>query len=193
MATAIANTPRATARADTTMSAAAAAPEEHARTPLLDRWVLYAHLPRDTSWKLTSYRRVYGFNSLEDGVAITKALHEVIIKNCMLFLMRAHVEPRWEDVNNKEGGCFSFKVLNRQVVQAWRNLFYCAIGESIFTPAAEALNRKVTGITISPKKSFCIVKVWLSDCKTQTVAALSEIPGLSADGCLFKRHMPTPP
>lgn len=156
-------------------------------TPLLDKWVLYAHLPNDMSWTLDSYRHVLGFNALQEGVALARGLPDITIKKCMFFLMRSHVEPRWEDPLNKDGGSFSFKVASRQVVQGWRNLMYCAIGETLFD--SEALNKKVTGVTISPKKSFSIIKVWLRDCEHQDPISLNPIPGLLHEGCIFKRHI----
>lgn len=166
---------------------AAEAAEHSDRTPLLGKWVLYTHLPNDDSWTLESYRRVMGFNTLEDGVALAKLLPEIAIKRCMLFLMRSEVEPRWEDPQNKDGGCFSYKVANKQIVQGWTNLMYSAMGETIFEDAA--LNKRVTGITISPKRSFSIIKIWLKDCSLQDPNKMNVIPGLSLEGCLFKRHM----
>lgn len=155
-------------------------------TPLLDKWVLYAHLPNDTEWDLQSYRRVLGFNALEQCIALAKVLPEIVIKRCMLFMMRSHIEPRWEDALNKSGGSFSFKVSNKTLVQGWRNLMYCAAGEGIFS--RPTLNAKVTGITISPKRSFSIVKVWLTDCSNQDPNTMNDIPGLQKEGCIFKRH-----
>lgn len=155
-------------------------------TPLLDKWVLYAHLPNDTEWDLQSYRRVLGFNALEQCIALAKVLPEIVVKRCMLFMMRSHIEPRWEDQLNKNGGSFSFKVSNKTLIQGWRNLMYSAVGEGIFS--RPTLNAKVTGITISPKRSFSIVKVWLTDCSNQDPNTMNDIPGLQKEGCIFKRH-----
>ena len=169
------------------IAGASAAEAEHTdRTPLLDKWVLYTHLPNDDSWSIESYRRVMGFNTLEDGVALAKNLPEIAVKRCMLFLMRSEVEPRWEDPHNKNGGCFSYKVANKQIVQGWTNLMYSVMGETIFEDMA--LNKQVTGITISPKRSFSIIKIWLKDCKLQDPNKINAIPGLSLEGCVFKRH-----
>jgi len=52
------------------------------------------------------------------------------------------------------------------------------------------MGKIINGITISPKRSFCIVKVWLKNCKIQNPQKLTEVPGLSPAGCLFKRHKP---
>ena len=174
--------------ADGDAAADAADPDtEPPRIPLLDKWVLYAHLPNDTAWTLESYRHVLGFNALEEGVALARGLPDITVKKCMLFLMRSNVEPRWEDPLNKDGGCFSFKVANKQVVQGWRNLMYSAIGETVFD--IEQLNSAMTGITISPKKSFSIIKVWLRDCKNQDPKTMNAVAGLSLEGCIFKRHL----
>ena len=48
----------------------------------------------------------------------------------------------------------------------------------------------LNGITISPKKSFCIVKVWLKDYPLQDPSILTPITNLSKQGCLFKKHAP---
>ena len=73
---------------------------------LSDKWVLWAHLPHDTNWTVQSYTRILGFNTAEDAVAIMERTPEVVIKNCMLFLMRSHINPVWEDPANKSGGLF---------------------------------------------------------------------------------------
>ena len=106
----------------------------------------------------------------------------------MLFVMRSGITPMWEDVRNRNGGCFSFKVINKQVHEVWKTLFYALCGESlcIDTENSEYLN----GITISPKKSFCIVKVWLKDYSLQDPSILTPITNLSKQGCLFKKHAP---
>jgi hypothetical protein len=48
----------------------------------------------------------------------------------------------------------------------------------------------VNGITISPKRGFCIVKIWLYDCSLQDPSIIVPIPLLSKMGCLFKSHTP---
>jgi hypothetical protein len=154
---------------------------------LNDKWVLWAHLPHDISWNLKSYKKILGFNALEDIIALNQHIHECIIKNCMLFLMKDAVTPLWEDKQNKQGGCFSFKVNNKNVVSSWKRLVYCLVGNTITTN--DSLNKNITGITISPKKSFCIIKVWLSNTSFQNPRLLSETIGLKFEGCIFKKHI----
>jgi hypothetical protein len=106
----------------------------------------------------------------------------------MLFVMRSGITPMWEDKRNRNGGCFSYKVLNKHVYDIWKMLFYALCGETLCKDVKYA--HMLNGITISPKKNFCIVKIWLSDCKLQDPSQIIDIPNLSTQGCLFKKHAP---
>lgn len=152
-------------------------------------WTLWTHLPHDTDWTLKSYKQVYDMTTVEETIALTESLPEVLVTNCMLFIMRKGIVPVWEDKCNRNGGCFSYKIANKQVYSIWKELTYMLVGETLSD------NKKfvdtVTGITISPKKSFCIIKIWLSSCDFQDATIITdEIRGLTSAGCLFKRHTP---
>jgi hypothetical protein len=161
---------------------------EPALHPLGSKWTLWAHLPHDTDWSVDSYKRIMTFDTVEDLVALYGAIPETMVRNCMLFLMREDVRPTWEDARNRDGGCFSFKVGNKTVPSVWTRLSYALAGETLSPD--QPLMDSVTGVTISPKKNFCVVKVWLSGCGYKDPTALVEIPGLSTTGCIFKRHLP---
>jgi hypothetical protein len=50
-------------------------------------------------------------------------------------------------------------------------------------------NDDICGITISPKKNFCTVKIWMTSCKYQEPMLINKESGLLSEGCLFKKHM----
>jgi hypothetical protein len=153
------------------------------------KWDLYYHLPNDKNWDLSSYKYIMkNIQTVEQLIAINEALPEKIVKHCMLFVMRSGITPMWEDVHNRKGGCFSFKVLNKQVPDVWKTLFYAICGESLCIDKNNSLN--INGMTVSPKKNFCIIKVWLKDYTIQDPAVLIHIVNLSKQGCLFKKHAP---
>ena len=162
--------------------------EKRPECPLFDKWVLWAHLPHDTDWSLDSYKDIMCMKYAEDVVSLYSFLPEILVKNCMLFLMREGITPTWEDEKNRSGGCFSFKIPNKTVSSVWKRLSYVLMGETISNDIK--LLRAANGITISPKKSFCIIKIWMANCKHQNPAALGSIPGLTIQGCLFKKHKP---
>ena len=78
--------------------------------PLSKKWNLWAHLPHDTDWSTSSYKKIYTFTTVEETIAITETLPDPLIKNCMLFIMQDGIVPMWEDPRNRNGGCFSYKV-----------------------------------------------------------------------------------
>jgi hypothetical protein len=155
---------------------------------LSDNWTLWAHLPHNTDWSLKSYIPISTFTTLEDAIAVTESLPSALVENCMLFIMRQGINPMWEDPKNRNGGCFSYKVLNKNVAKAWSELTYRVVGGSISN--GNAFVKSVTGITISPKKNFCIIKIWMSNCDHQNPAVVAPIKGLQDQGCLFKKHTP---
>ena len=156
---------------------------------LADKWTIWAHLPHDTDWSITSYKKIYTIDSVEGAIAISETMPDVLVKNCMLFLMREGIKPIWEDPKNRQGGCFSYKISNKNVFEVWKDLSYVLVGESISNQSSFVAN--VTGITISPKKNFCIIKIWMSSCANQNPAIVTnDVKNLTSQGCIFKRHVP---
>ena len=156
---------------------------------LLGKWDLYYHLPQDKNWDLASYKIIMGdIERADQLVALNETLPANIIRYCMLFGMRKGITPMWEDPQNRNGGCFSYKVINKQVVDVWKSLMYAMCGETLCVQSKH--NALINGITISPKKNFCIVKIWLKNCSVQDPSIIIPIPNLTKQGCLFKKHAP---
>jgi hypothetical protein len=152
-------------------------------------WTLWAHLPHNIDWSINSYISISTFKTVEETIAVTETLPPILVENCMLFMMREGIKPTWEDPRNRNGGCFSYKVSNKNVYKVWKDLTYVIVGSSI----SKNMNfvNCVTGITISPKKNFCIIKIWMTDCNNQNPGVItSDLKGLSPQGCIFKKHTP---
>tara|TARA_B110000285_G_C15101526_1_gene605290 strand:+ start:1593 stop:2096 length:504 start_codon:yes stop_codon:yes gene_type:complete len=156
---------------------------------LNEKWTLWAHLPDNIDWSLKSYIPIYTFKTVEEMMMITETVPNVLVENCMLFMMKDGIKPTWEDVQNRNGGSFSYKISNNVVSKVWKELIYSVVGLSVSSNIGFACS--VSGITISPKKNFCIVKIWMSDCKHQNPGIItSDIKGLIPNGCIFKKHKP---
>jgi translation initiation factor 4E len=155
--------------------------------PLNDTWILYAHLPHDTDWSINSYKKILKISTAEQIISVCESLPEPMGQNCMLFLMRENIKPIWEDENNKDGGCFSYKINNKNVSDIWKKLSCLLVGESLIN---ERMSLKINGITISPKKHFCIIKIWMKDCTIQNPDVINYFEGITAQGSLFKKHFP---
>jgi hypothetical protein len=84
--------------------------------------------------------------------------YEKMIQNCMFFMMRDDIEPSWKHPANENGGYWSFLVHKPYVVNIWCKLSKYLVTEKILNENNEI---QVNGIATSPKKNYCIVKIWV--------------------------------
>ena len=154
---------------------------------LNDKWVLYHHLPSNKNWTFAVYTVLLDeIDTVEKVITINENTSEKMIKYSMLFLMRKGVTPLWEDPQNRDGGCFSYKVINKFVEQVWRQMFYLACGETL--GVTDSYSSSINGITISPKKNFCIIKILLKDKNHQDPNMIHLVEHLTKNGVMFKCH-----
>ena len=136
--------------------------EDHTKDVFLnDNWTLYFHDPNDISWDIQSYKQLYTVSSIEDFWLVYKTIPLDFWTKGMFFLMREHIQPVWEDPGNENGGCFSMKTMKQQTYDIWLHLSMRILGEDFTLNGGES--QYVTGISISPKKTSSILRVWLSD------------------------------
>tara|TARA_R110002072_G_scaffold47140_1_gene130206 strand:+ start:963 stop:1457 length:495 start_codon:yes stop_codon:yes gene_type:complete len=128
---------------------------------LNNSWNLYYHLISNNNWEISSYVKIGNFNNLEEIIENYKYIDDDVCKKTMLFLMRENINPTWEDENNIRGACYSFKISNKIITNAWKNISYNLVSENLVNENELLIN----GISISPKKFFCILKIWISDKK----------------------------
>ena len=156
---------------------------------LRDKWDLYYHLPQNKKWDLESYCLILeDIDNVAKLVAIGEALTVNVMKYCMLFVMRTGIAPMWEDAKNRNGGFFSYKVANKFVPEVWKTMFYALCGETL--SSNPKYSHLINGITVSPKKSFCIIKIWMTDMSMQDGSVIIDIPNLTKHGVAFKAHKP---
>jgi hypothetical protein len=153
---------------------------------LNDVWTLWAHLPHDTDWSIKSYQNIIEMDNVETILQLNKIVPDTMIKNCMIFCMRKNILPTWEDVNNRDGGSFSFKISNSDIYKVWNELMMTLLTEMLIKD--EVLNKSVNGITVSPKKNFCILKIWMRDVNIQNPKLLNLPVIIDTKTTLFKKH-----
>jgi hypothetical protein len=146
-----------------------------------EAWVLWAHLPQNPDWSLSGYQKIMKVECVEHALSLYQHLPEALITGCMFFLMRENITPLWEDERNKNGGFFSYKV-NKNIASTWKDVSFSLMGNTL---SDASLNQGITGISISPKKNFCILKVWTGNRKCTDP---SKIKLLKSDGCIFKEN-----
>ena len=126
---------------------------------LNDSWTLYYHLINNNNWDIKSYVKLMKFKNLEEIIEHYKYIDEDICKKSMLFLMRNEINPIWEDPHNIEGACYSYKISNKIICNVWKNISYNLVAENLIDKNENIIN----GISISPKKFFCILKIWINN------------------------------
>ena len=97
---------------------------------LNDVWCLYFHDPYDMNWEPNSYKFITTISSVNDFIEIYMTFNELLTKG-MFFIMRDHIMPRWEDENNKNGGCFSFKINKNEVLDKLFEVTAQMLGETL--------------------------------------------------------------
>ena len=149
-------------------------------------WNLWFHKCDDDKWDFASYNKLASFNNLEDFSIVSNALDEVHIENSMLFMMRGNIKPMWEAEENVSGGCLSFKIYKKNIYESWNQLTYFLIGEKVLKNESD--NLKVNGISISPKKTFSILKIWFSDKTINDPKFLNNMNLFKFEDAIYKAH-----
>ena len=154
--------------------------------PLHSSWTLWFHKCDDSKWDFESYNKLASFQNIEDFAIISNAMDEIHVENSMLFLMRESIKPMWEAEENIKGGCLSFKIYKKSIYECWNQLTYFLIGENILKDESEHL--KVNGISISPKKTFSILKIWFQDKNINDTKFLNSMNLFKFDEAIYKAH-----
>ena len=157
------------------------------------KWIVWYHNPSDKNWGLASYKDIIEISSIEDFWVLKNTWGKCLPKTSegMFFLMRKTdkgcIYPQWEDKNNRKGGYWSFKVTKDDSENAWFELMMFMIGECITNNPDKAM--EINGISVSPKKNFCILKIWNNDNSTNSKDELSSgLKFLNMEEVLYSSH-----
>jgi len=129
---------------------------------LNDTWSFYFHDPHNDDWRTNSYEKLCDITTAQEYWVLHSLIDENISKG-MFFLMREHVFPCWDDESNIKGGCLSIKVLKNELQEFWKSLCISMLTENLLIDSKKGLWNMVNGLSTSPKKHFCIVKIWVAD------------------------------
>jgi len=148
--------------------------------PLTNTFTFWFHNPNDTNWGIDSYHEILNFSTIEEFWVLYELVKKSMVENGMFFLMKDDIQPIWEDKRNIEGGCVSFKVEKRLAYQEWEDLLVHLISDNL--PVI------VNGVSISPKKNFNIIKIWLKEEIDVDDFVLAKSLRLSKETILYRSH-----
>ena len=151
-------------------------------------WSFYIHLQNSSNWNLDSYYKIIDSNNLMILLKTNELIGSEMLKKSLIFVMKNNINPIWEDDLNKNGGSFSFKIHNRDVERVWKHFLYRMLGNTLFDD--EDIMENVNGLSISPKKTTCILKVWMKTCKIKNTNIFSKLKNIiNINDCIFKKHI----
>ena len=151
------------------------------------KWVLWYHSINDTQWNKQSYKNLFTISNLYELKIMNDNLLKNHLQNGMFFIMRDGIFPTWEDPDNREGCCISFKISSHILKDQWNYIVERILTEDILkdTDKVNLLN----GISIAPKKEFNIVKIWLRKHDQNYTEWLKEYePNFTKEKALIKKH-----
>ena len=155
-------------------------------TKLPETWVLWYHSLTNNNWSINGYKKIYTIKTVEDFWNVTVRLNITIIQNGMFFLMKENIEPLWENKDNINGGCWSYKISKKDCYMSLIEIFMAVCGDSL---VEDKYINVINGVSISPKRNYCIVKIWNNDYSINDVELLSkDIYNLNTSLCLYKAH-----
>ena len=124
-----------------------------------DTWRAYAHDPNDPNWTRSSYKSLGIVSCVSDFWTLWNSCRAVVDRT-MIFIMREHVFPSWDDDACIDGCIASAIVPVDESTDVFEDLVKRALGERL---ASDPLRWDcVNGVSIAPKNGICVVKVWLS-------------------------------
>ena len=150
-----------------------------------ETWILWYHSIKDNQWGKETYKKIHTISSLYDYQYVYDTCKQDHYQNGMFFCMKENIFPNWEDPDNREGGCLSFKVTSSNVLSEWNELLLKCITNNLFTEN----NQEINGISISPKKEFNIIKLWLKNDSFDYKKVFSEYgKNMLLKNSLYKKH-----
>jgi hypothetical protein len=150
-------------------------------------WNLYFHDYMDSSWDRESYEIIGTVKTVIQFWTMFNIIKSKLDSG-MFFLMREGVFPKWDDNINKTFSFLTIKVTKQSVISFAESLFVRMINNSIITNN-KLPNTVIDGVSVSPKKNFCIFKLWIcSEDEDHKDITLYDIPNSYTGSVFFKDY-----
>jgi hypothetical protein len=140
-------------------------------TKLKYNWNIWYHHEKD-NWKLSGYKQLYNINSANGFWKFYNNWDKVGgVTNKHFFLMREDVTPIWEDKNNINGGCWSFKIQEDQAEDLWEDLSVYLVCNELCPSIVD----EIMGLSICLKKNNnTVIKIWNKNSKNNSLKLINE-------------------
>jgi len=130
---------------------------------------VWYHYKKD-DWSINGYKSFYTINNEIEFWKLYNNWDKLGgILNKHFFIMRDNIKPIWEDDDNKNGGCWSFKIFQNQANELWEDL------STLFVVNKLLENNECTGISICIKKNnYCVIKIWNNNSTNNSIKFINK-------------------
>lgn len=138
---------------------------------LNNTWIIWYHHEKD-NWKITGYKTIYKISSPCEFWQFYNNWNKIGgITNKHFFIMKQGITPIWEDINNINGGCWSFKISEILASNLWEELSVYLVCECLCLSIPD----EIIGLSICLKKNNnCIIKIWNNNSNNNSLKLLNE-------------------
>ena len=154
---------------------------------LANNWNIWYHHEKD-NWELSGYRNIYEINTVGEFWRLYNNWAKFKGINARhYFLMKNNITPLWEDPENINGGCWSFKVIDNEAENLWTELSCYIVCNQLIEDSND-----IIGLSICLKKNnFSVIKVWNKNSKNNSLSLLNKtiIKKWGTD-IIYIAHMP---
>ena len=154
---------------------------------LNNTWYLWYHHHKN-NWKIDGYKKIFKIDTIESFWDLYENFNLIGgIHNKQFFLMRENINPIWEDVHNKKGGSWSFKIPTFKAYDLWKELSIYIIGEMLVNDSMD-----INGLSISTKNEhITVIKIWNKNKSKNNISLLPKsILNRFANNIMYKEHSP---
>ena len=160
-----------------------------ADTNFINSWNLWYHHEKD-NWSIDGYKKIYEITNPSTFWKLYNNWDLLGGITCkQFFLMKNSIKPIWEDKENVNGGCWSFKVLEHQAEELWEELSTLAVTNELLI---EQYKNENVGLSVCLKKNnFCVIKIWNSNSKNNSIKIINHnILSKWGTDIIYISHMP---
>ena len=152
----------------------------------IDTWKIWYHSSKNSSWNNQSYKNIFEINNLYDLKFFIDSINLSHIKTGMFFIMKSGIFPTWEDKQNRDGCCISYKIYD-DIVKSKIDFIIL----ELLINDLKIKNNTINGLSIVPKKNYCIVKLWLKKNIRKNEYQNVNIDDISFNvkNAIFKKHV----
>jgi hypothetical protein len=132
-------------------------------------WGLWYHHNKN-NWKKNSFKLLCTIESVEEFWLVFNNWNKLGgLLNNHFFLMKTGIVPIWEDKNNINGGCWSYKKLNSDIESIWTDISVHLVSEAISN-----VEDDINGISITIKNNgYSVLKIWNRECSNNSLSNLN--------------------